>query len=192
MAFVKTHTIDQPADEITFINASDEAGGYVICKSPEKLQRLLSSLECGKQIHYVSEGSWSIHNLVLQLVKKYQQAELFITTYALREFPVMQLINAIEDNSISSVTMLLDSRARIRTPEVYQLASMNLNKIFLTNIHAKVAVIKSPRGYLSIVGSSNWTTNPKIEAGVISLSSDVAEFHINWITKISENAEIFK
>ena len=139
----------------------------------------------------MSDGDWSMHDLLMELVKQYQPAELYITTYALREFPVRQLIMAMDRKEISSVNMLLDYRAKARTPEVFQLASMNMNKIFLTSIHAKVTVMRSAKGSIAIVGSANWTQNPRIEAGVISLDDEVAKFHINWIEKIMDNAEIF-
>jgi hypothetical protein len=174
------------------LHAADLPDDFVICKSPDKLKILLNKIAAGKSVHYVSNGDWSMHDLVMELLKKYNNAEVFITTYALREFPVRQLILAQEKGDIKSIKMLLDYRAKIRTPEVFQLASMNIGAIFLTSIHAKVTVIKSPVGHVSIVGSANWTQNPRIECGVISLNEELANFHINWIEKIMINAEIFE
>lgn len=191
MAFVKTK-IDAPADDADeFLFSSSEISDLVICKSPEKLQILLNSIAPGKQIHYVSDGDWSMHDLVMLLLKRYQPADLFITTYALREIPVRQLIMAAERKELVSVNMLIDYRAKSRTPEVFQLASMNINKIYLTNVHAKVTVLRAPGGSISIVGSANWTQNPRIECGVISTDISLANFHINWIEKVMSNAEIF-
>lgn len=192
MALIKIPGIDDDQDDIEFLHSTGDALDFVICKRPEKLSLLVNSLQPGKSTHFISEGSWSMHDLVLQLLKKLQPAELFITTYALREFPVRQLIMAMDRKEVSSIKMLLDSRAKIRTPEVYQLASMNMTQLFLTNIHAKVTVIRSPEGCATVVGSCNWTQNPKIEAGVVSLNKDVANFHINWIEKICSHAEIFE
>ncbi len=191
MGFIEHKSVKVETDDI-FLHAVDLPDDFVICKSPDKLKILLDKIAAGKSVYYVSNGDWSMHDLVMELLKKYNNAEVFITTYALREFPVRQLILAQEKGDIKSIKMLLDYRAKIRTPEVFQLASMNIGAIFLTSIHAKVTVIKSPVGHVSIVGSANWTKNPRIECGVISLNEDLANFHINWIEKIMINAEIFE
>jgi hypothetical protein len=179
-------------DDKPFFKESSEGSDFVICKSPDKLKALLDTLQQDKQVHFISDGDWSLHDMTMELLKKYKPAELYITTYAIREFPVRQLVLAQERREIICLKMLLDVRAKMRTPEVYQLANMNANKISLTSIHAKVTVIKSTAGCVTIVGSQNWTQNPRIEAGVVSLEPAVAEFHINWIEKAMENAEIFE
>ncbi len=191
MGFIE-YTRLKEADNSSFQHSTDLSDDFVICKNPFKLHALLQKICPDKSIHYVSDGDWSMHDLVMELLKKYNKADLYITTYALREFPVRQLILAQEKGDIKSIKMLLDYRAKTRTPEVFQLAGMNIGSIFLTSIHAKVTVIKSPAGYISIVGSANWTQNPRIECGVISLNKELAEFHIGWIEKIMSNAEIFE
>jgi hypothetical protein len=192
MALIKTGEIAKPvADDVDLIYTSDEITEMVICKSPDKLNRLLSSIQSGKTIYYVSDGDWSMHDLVMLLLKQYHTAELFFSSYALRELAVRQLIMAQERGEISSIRILLDYKAKVRTPEVYQLAQNNFNEIYLTNIHAKVTVLRSAAGSVTIVGSANWTTNPRIEAGTISLNKPLADFHINWMEKVMANAEIF-
>lgn len=192
MAFVKTIEIKKELDENTYLHASEQPEDFVICKNPDKLAALLTKLNKDKQLHYVSDGDWSTHDLINQLLKQLKPAELFLTTYAIREFSIRQLVMAIERKELLSVNMIADYRAKMRTPEVYQLAANTMNKICLHSIHAKVTVLRSPHGCATIVGSSNLTSNPRIEAGVISLDTEVANFHINWITKIMENAEIFE
>lgn len=194
MALIKTSKIeDAPNSAIQPVLATPSQDDFVICKGPDKLKALLLSLREGYSTHFVSDGDFSMHDLVIELITrcKYKSAELWITTYALREFSVRQLILALERKDLLSVNMLIDYRAKMRTPDVFQLASMNVNRIHLTSIHAKVCVIRSSFGSVSIVGSANWTTNPRIEAGVVSLDPAVADFHVSWIEKIMDNAEIF-
>lgn len=192
MAFVTTGKIKQAHNSAEFLHTSRLPEDFVICKSPDKLNALLDKLDTEKQVHYVSDGDWSTHDLINELVKKIRPAELYLTTYAIREFSIRQLVLALQKQDLISVNMICDYRAKIRTPEVYQLASNAMTKIFLYSIHAKVTVLRSPSGCVSIVGSSNLTTNPRIEAGVISTCPDVAKFHISWIQKVMDNAELFK
>jgi len=191
MAFVKT-SIAGTEPEDPFFVSGDGDEDFVICKSPDKLKSLLSALKKEKQLHYISDGDWSLHDLIMELLKEYKPAELYLTTYAIRELAIRQLVMAMERKELLSVHMIADYRAKVRTPEVYQLAQMNMNKICLHSIHAKVTVIRSTLGCVTVLGSCNLTSNPRIEAGVISLNVDIANFHINWINKIMDNAEIFK
>ena len=195
MALVKTIEEEEEINDHEFIHSAGAAGDFVICKSPDKLKRLIDLLTVmpkNEHTHYVSDGDWSMHDLVMELLKKYKPAELFITTYALREFSVRQLVMAIERKELLAVKMLVDYRAQVRTPQVFDFAKMNMNKICLTSIHAKVTVLRSAQGSVSIVGSANWTQNPRVEVGVISCDDAVAQFHINWIEKLLDNAEIFE
>lgn len=192
MALVKTADIAISDMDINHCHASTDSQDFVVCKRPDKLEALLNALSPGLCVHYVSDGDWSMHDLVMELIKKYQPADVFITTYALREFPMRQLVLAQDRGDINKIFMLLDYRAKARTPEVFHLAAQNVNKIVMTSIHAKVSVIKSPSGCVSIVGSANWTQNPRIEAGVISLDTAIADFHIEWIEKVMNNGEIFE
>ena len=192
MALFKTEALTAKRDADVNVCSSDAGSSFVICKSPEKLQHLLDALKTGNDVHYVSKGDWSMHDLVMQLLQQYQPAEVFITTYALREFSMRQLILAQHRGEISGIKMIVDYRAPIRTPTVYQMIKMNANAIFLAAIHAKITVLRSPQGCVSIVGSANWTSNPRIEAGVVSTNASLAAFHIDWIEKIMQNAEIFK
>jgi hypothetical protein len=191
MALINTGKIAEPvATGDHFFSATAKAD-FVVCKGPQKLKLLLDELQPGKVTFYLSDGDWSMHDLVMELVKRFQPAELFITTYALREFSVRQLILAIDRKEISAVSMLLDYRAPIRTPAVHTMAAMNF-KIFLLSVHAKVTVIRSPVGCVTITGSANWTTNPKLESGVISLDPDLAAWYIENIKNVMANAKIFE
>jgi hypothetical protein len=190
MALVKTNTLAATEDNHLF-DESPSSFDMLVCRNPDKLMRLVQAIRKSEHVHFISDGDWSMHDLVMQLLEIYKPAQLFITTYAIREFPIRQLIMAQDKGDITNVKMLLDYRAKVRTPEVYHLASMNINSIFLTSIHAKVTVIKSDIGSVAIVASANWTQNPRIEAGVVTTNKEAAEFHINWIEKAMANATIF-
>lgn len=191
MALFKTKELVTQPDIASEFSENDDALDFVICKNPDKLKRLIGTIETRKTVHFVSDGDWSMHDLVIELLKKYNPADVYITTYALREHSVRQLLLAQQSGHIKSVCMILDYRAKVRTPEVFQLASMNFNKIHLFGIHAKVTVISSEVGEISIIGSANWTSNPRVECGIITMDTKAATFHKSWISKICEHAEIF-
>lgn len=190
MAFVKQITEDPtpPVDSFTAFTAVSDG---VICRKPKKLDRLVSQVSDGKEIHYLSDGYFSLHDLVISLVKKYQPVDVFFTTYALRELPVRQLAMCKTDGLINEIHCVLDYKAQVRSAEVNAFAQKNFTTLCLKPIHAKVCVIRSADIDISIVGSANWTVNPKVEAGVLSCTKESAEFHISWIKKMISNERIF-
>ena len=192
MALVKTQSLTASTTSVSGSTPDSFNADCIICKDPAKLVAVLTEAVAEKAIHFVSNGDWSTADLVMMLIERYKPADLFFTTYAIRETQVRQLVLAKDRGDLSSITMLIDYRANVRTPEAFQLAAMNATAIYLTAIHAKVCVLKTPGVCITINGSSNWTTNPRIESGVITLNANVGEFHIDWIKKVMQNAEIFK
>lgn len=192
MAIIETRQVNSSQQESlnTFITDIDQED-FVLCKSPDKLKRLIDAICPGKLIHFVSDGDWSMHDLVIELLKKHSPAELFMTTYALREFAVRQLLQCIEKKQLIGVNILIDTKSRTRTPSVVQLAEANINRISFTDIHAKVTIIKTADITISINCSANWTSNPRIESGTISCNPSIADFHIDWITQKMDHAELF-
>ena len=192
MAFITTGkpVVDEHEIGIQHISSLTTESA-VICKKPEKLHAITKSITQKHTTHFVSRGDWSMHDLVLELIRLHGPATLYISTYAIREYPVRQLVMAMETGSIKAIYMLLDYRAKVRTPEVFQLAKLNMANIYQIAIHAKVCVIQCPDISFTILGSANWTTNPKIEAGIVTTSSEVADFHVKWMLKIMDNAQIF-
>ncbi len=192
MALIKTGASVSTPDTGEHIFSTAETENFAICKSPDKLKKLLDAITPGHTTYYLSDGHWSMHDLVMELIKKYQPADLYISTYALREFSAQQLILAIDRKEVNSVKMLLDYRAPVRVPAVVEMARMNFNKVFLVPCHAKITIIQSPAGSVTIVGSANWTSNPRIESGTISLNKELAAWYIEHFEKIMADGRIFE
>ena len=190
MAIIKKLTELEDIEE--FMCSDEDMEDTIICKNPDKVKALVKAMTPGRIIHFVSKGDWSMHDLIVELLNNYYPAELFFTTYALRDLSVKQLINALSKKKLTGIHLLIDFKAKSSTPEVELLTRMNVNRICLTSIHAKVAVLRTANHYISINSSANWTINPRIESGTISMSEKVGKFHIEWMEKRFNNAEIFE
>lgn len=191
MSYIKINPVPAESDAKPFA-AFTAAGTAVICKSPKKLERLLQAVEPGCNVHYLSDGYFSLHDLVISLVKKYAPVKVYFSTYALRELPTRQLVMCIKDQLITSLEVVLDYKAQVKSAEVNAFAKMNFTRLGLKPIHAKVCVIQNDDISISIVGSANWTVNPKVEAGVICGVKSIADFHIDWICKMINDEPLFK
>jgi hypothetical protein len=83
---------------------------------------------------------------------------------------------------------VLDVGIRNRKPHIYQQAIATLKNLKLTHCHAKVLSIVSPDISFLVVGSANFTKNPRKEAGVIICSRESADFSFNWIKTIVDGS----
>lgn len=154
-------------------------------KTQKKISHLDSfSFEENETIHFTSEGAWSMHELVLYLLKRFGSGKVYFTTWAISEIAMRQLFFFHTEGLITEMYAVLDYRNTSRKPAELAFITQNATKLKLAKCHAKVTVIVTDTHYLSISTSANYTRNPRIEAGTITISKIVAQHHIDWITKI--------
>jgi hypothetical protein len=161
-------------------------------KATQAVQDVIGPVSMGESIHFVSMGEWSSHNLLLYLLDQTGPANVYISTWSVSENAVRQLIDAIYNKQIQKLYCVFDWRVKLRRPEVFSLVQYNISDIRLTTCHAKVTVIQNDTWHIAIVGSANYTNNPRIEAGVIACDKEIAEFHKYWMLAELKNADPFE
>ncbi len=159
----------------------------------ERCQEVIGSgFDMGSSIHYVSAAEWSSHDLLFHLLNKTGSADVWIASWSISEDPCRQLIRAMDREAIRSLHLLFDWRVKIRCPEAAHLAQHNASSCHLASCHAKVTVIINRDWQIAVVGSANYTNNPRIEAGTIIFDDEVASFHRQWIEKTIKRADPFE
>lgn len=180
-----------PLQSIDGVVPAINAQTVVTAKAPDKLQQVIDAAMLHDAFHFVCDGSWSTHDLLLMLMPIYGPCKVWLTTYSITEFPARILAGFVESKLITELNVLMDYRAKDRYPAVQQLMS-NISTIRLTPIHAKVLILESEDKCITLLGSANWTTNKRIEAGVFDRSAAVKEFHKSWITKKMQDGDPFE
>jgi hypothetical protein len=161
-------------------------------KSLGELPIIIESLQPNQAIQYCTGGRWSMHDMVRFLLLKSGPAKVWMTTWTITEEPMRILLDLIKTGYISELSAVLDYRIEKRKPEAFQLASNIITRIKLTKCHAKVCVIKNDQWNITIVGSANFSKNPRIEAGVLFTDQESADFHIQWIDDVIDGKEVFR
>lgn len=153
--------------------------------SKEILSQVIGKLEPEQNTHFVSRGEWSMHDLLEFVLGQTGPADIYLTTWALTEEPVRKLFFMKEAGLIKNLYCLVDYRLQVRKPEPLQLLKNMTDHIEFTQCHAKVTVIENEDWQVSVMGSANYTKNPRIEAGILSTLSQVAAFHKEWIKSLT-------
>jgi hypothetical protein len=152
-----------------------------IGKANEKLHQVFGQVTDGQSVHYASLGDWSTHDLLFFLLEQTGPAKVYFTTWAISEYAIRQLYQFIEHGLILELKGIFDYRNGIRKPAELQFLQKITTDIKAAKCHAKVTVIKNDNWGISVVGSANYTRNPRIEAGVLCCDKTVAAFHRDWI-----------
>ena len=158
-----------------------------IGKANEKLHQVFGKVIDGQSVHYASLGDWSTHDLLFFLLEQTGPARVYFTTWAISEYAIRQLYQFIEHGLILELKGIFDYRNGIRKPAELQFLQKITTDIKAAKCHAKVTVIENDNWGISVVGSANYTRNPRIEAGVLCCNKTVAAFHRDWILKELSN-----
>ena len=162
-----------------------------IGKAHEKLHQVFGKVADGQSIHYASLGDWSTHDLLFFLLEQTGPARVYFTTWAISEYAIRQLYGFIEHGLILELKGIFDYRNGLRKPAELQFLQKITTDIKAAKCHAKVTVIENDLWGISVVGSANYTRNPRIEAGVLCCDKQVAAFHRDWILKELSNSSAF-
>jgi len=175
-------------------SGSVSVSGATICrigKANAKLQEVFGTIGQDQILPFVSLGDWSTHDLLFFLLEQTGPARVYFTTWAISEYAIRQLYNLIEQGMILELKGIFDYRNGIRKPAELQFLEKISTDIKPAKCHAKVTVLVNDNWGISIVGSANYTRNPRIEAGVLFTLKDVATFEKNWIEKELSNNSVF-
>ena len=163
----------------------------IIGKANEKLHQVFGKVVDGQSVHYASLGDWSTHDLLFFLLEQTGPARVYFTTWAISEYAIRQLYQFIEHGLILELKGIFDYRNGIRKPAELQFLEKISTEIKPAKCHAKVTVLENDLWGISIVGSANYTRNPRIEAGVLFSLKEVAAFERNWIERELSNNSVF-
>lgn len=134
-----------------------------------------------------TDGKWSYHQLIKQLVTQAKYSDIYVSTWAITEEPLRVLYNLKSNGYLNQICGIFDYRLGERSPKGYAFAKDFFDKIILTENHSKVTVIDAEEIKITVIGSANWTKNKRLEAGTIITHNQTAAQFINLFNqKINE------
>lgn len=152
--------------------------------SLDLIETTIGQLRPGASIFFKTDGAWSNIELLEYILAQTGPADVYFTTWSISAEAITRFTSWQQRGVINDLVAILDSGIRNRKPEIYQQATGAFRKLKTAACHAKVTVIRSDNHHITLMGSANYTKNPRIETGVIILSEDLAEANIYWILEV--------
>lgn len=151
---------------------------------------LPARFEPGVLYSCLSSGLWDQYQLVDYILNQTGEgSSVHLATWSISELSARKLVDWLETGRVSIVKGVLDFRSKNHHPAAFHLAKNVFSEIKIDYCHAKVTVICSPQAaknpdYITVIGSANWTQNPRKEACTIFNSKKTSQVHVDWIEHI--------
>lgn len=178
MSLFQTQKDSKSADALTTAHPMPPCG--MVMGRKVSILAFINGLMPNGAIHFITEGKWSSHELLSCILDLTGAACVRISTYSMTEDPVRMLVNYVHDGRISDLKVITDKRFRGQQGAAHQLAVANF-PVILTDVHAKVMVVRNEKWNVVVVGSANFTRNKRNESGIVLDNKEAADFYWNWI-----------
>ncbi|WP_374949616.1 hypothetical protein [Mucilaginibacter sp.] len=129
----------------------------------------------------MTDGAWSNYDLLEYILVITGAAEVSFTTWAISEVAINRFLTWKAAGMITELNAVIDVGLRNRKPAVFQQAVAAFPNLSIGHIHAKATVVISGTHHITLIGSANYTKNPRKEVGAIFWDESIALANAGWI-----------
>jgi len=164
-----------------------------IGKAMSTCAKTIGEIRHGETVHIVSMGEWSAEHMLCHIAEQIGPCDLMMATWSVSNDAVLRLATAMDRGWLRTARLLLDWRVKVRRPDALAVLRKALSTadLRLDNCHAKVYLLGNENWHVSLIGSPNMTTNPRIEASVMTESEEIWRFHANWLSELLDDGHPF-
>lgn len=156
--------------------------------SIKEVEVILNSIVPGHNCYFSSDGGVSLDQIVVGILNKYGKMDMTLSTWTIKESQLQVIHNLKAGGKLGNCFGIFDHRIQDSNPKDFQFLTQIFERYGLVKTHAKITVLSNDTHSFSIVGSANWSKNPRLEAGVIDCRKEVGEYYMNVIlNKINES-----
>jgi hypothetical protein len=137
---------------------------------------------------YISNGKVSTYQMISYFLDKYCQkygaATLHITTWGMTELAIRQLVTRKQSGQILKVHFVCSEQTKVNKQNEFYLMKELATTFTTIPCHAKIYLMEIGFMKISIITSANLNRNNKLEAGVISGSTETYFFYREFLNKL--------
>lgn len=161
-------------------------------ESKKKLKEICESLDQDRIHIFNTRGQFSSYELLDALLNyKLAPSAFYLTAWTVSEMALRTVTKLKSEGKITALHGLFDYRVKERRHSAFQLILGQADSLnYTTASHAKIMVLDNDKMPVTVIGSANFSKNPRMEAGVIFCSRKIADNCIKWIVdEISSNGK---
>lgn len=151
------------------------------------MREAIGTLELGQTVHWVSAGTWAMHDLLAYVLSQTGAADVTCFTWAVSVPGAQAVINLKDAGLIRRLDFIANYLMRKMCATAMALMQNHADKCVGACIHAKGFILANEKWRVSSIASANYSNNPTIEAGVISCAPNVYDMHRRWIDNVIAN-----
>lgn len=192
MLFDINEKMDNSSKLVASVNTQDNINPvHIRSKASELTKNLFKKIAPGQFTEFVTAGEFSMHNLLQHLLTISGPANVYLSTWTIKEEPARVLHHLKKSGHIKDLYAVFDYRIRTQDAKHYHFVEGLLTGHVLTKCHAKVMAIEGEKRSFSVVSSANMSNNPRIEAGYVGCSEQSMLFHKGWIMDSINGKKIY-
>jgi hypothetical protein len=160
---------------------------FITGEKLQVLQTTIGSLNPDECIHFKTAGAWSNIHILEYILMQTGPANIYFTTWSISAEAIARFTEWENQGTAKQIFAVLDAGIRNRKPELYQQSIGAFANLAITHVHAKVTVVQNLTHHITLMGSANFTRNPRIETGCVTWNKALANAHIQWILEEFKN-----
>lgn len=163
---------------------------FLTIRRNEKVHEHFAQLEREKCYVFTTAGRWSQYELLNYILTQTGPADIYISTWKINMDAATNLFGLCKNGLVTKLWLILEKRIPVTSPDALELIKMHADRIRITDNHSKVMCIINDNWAVTVYGSANMTTNPRIECGVLFTMREVANFTREWMEDVI-NEQLF-
>ena len=150
------------------------------------LESKIGNPDESKVINYVTDGAWSMHHLLAYLVQKCGNSRVYVSTWRMSEESLRVIQGLKSVGLIKEFNLIISDRMKSHNPQEHQLAKEVCDRLVFAKNHSKVLVIRGEHCTATVISTANFSTNRRIESGVIFYDWKISAFNKGWMENVLE------
>ncbi len=139
--------------------------------------------------HIVSDGTFDFWKFVPHLVSLIESADEFYgSTWTIARPNVIELFELFDSSQLKKISMLTGLYFKRRESAVYATLLSGLlergQRFRAFRNHTKIILLAGKGNFLTVEGSANFTSNPRMEQFVITNDKPLYDFHKAWMEQM--------
>lgn len=143
-----------------------------------ELESAIAQIKKNHAISFATKGAWSAHHLLEYLIRQVGSCEVILASWAFSEQAAKTVQALKEQRLITNLTCYLDNRIAVNAPKAKTILERTGEIIFITS-HSKMILLKNENWSVSVIMSSNFSANRRLETGVILTEENTHAFFVN-------------